>query len=125
VPVGDRALGLLREYLAVRAGSRIKGPRPPLFLTNRQAAMTRQRFWQIVAEYALRVGIHEAVVAAHAEAFVCDASGRQRCRPASSSSDARPRRPWDDRSLHTRVHDPLEGSLSSTPSVRTGFMGDR
>jgi integrase/recombinase XerD len=57
VPVGDRALGLLREYLEVRGASRIKGPRPPLFLSNRGAAMTRQRFWQIVAEYALRVGI--------------------------------------------------------------------
>jgi integrase/recombinase XerD len=57
VPVGDRALDLLREYLEVRGPSRIKGPRPPLFLSNRGAAMTRQRFWQIVAEYALRAGI--------------------------------------------------------------------
>jgi integrase/recombinase XerD len=57
VPVGDRALSLLREYLEVRGASRIKGPRPPLFLSNRGAGMTRQRFWQIVAEYALRAGI--------------------------------------------------------------------
>ena len=57
VPVGDRALSLRREYLEVRRASRIKGPRPPLFLSNRGAAMTRQRFWQIVAEYALRAGI--------------------------------------------------------------------
>jgi integrase/recombinase XerD len=57
VPVGDRALSLLREYLDVRGASRLKGPRPPLFLSNRGAAMTRQRFWQIVAEYALRAGI--------------------------------------------------------------------
>jgi integrase/recombinase XerD len=57
VPVGDRALNLLREYLEVRSGSRLKGPRAPLFLSNRSAAMTRQRFWQIVAEYALRAGI--------------------------------------------------------------------
>ena len=57
VPVGDRALSLLREYLEIRGASRIKGPRPPLFLSNRGAGMTRQRFWQIVAEYALRAGI--------------------------------------------------------------------
>jgi integrase/recombinase XerD len=57
VPVGDRALNLLREYLEVRDPKGRQGPRSPLFLSNRGAAMTRQRFWQIVAEYAVRAGI--------------------------------------------------------------------
>jgi integrase/recombinase XerD len=57
VPVGDRALNLLREYLEVRDPKQRLGPRSPLFVSNRGAAMTRQRFWQIVAEYALRAGI--------------------------------------------------------------------
>jgi integrase/recombinase XerD len=57
VPVGARALNLLREYLDARDPQRRQGPRSPLFLSNRGAAMTRQRFWQIVAEYALRAGI--------------------------------------------------------------------
>ena len=52
-----RAKTKLSQGDFARRASRIKGPRPPLFLSNRGAAMTRQRCWQIVAEYALRAGI--------------------------------------------------------------------
>jgi integrase/recombinase XerD len=32
-----------------------------MFLSNRRAAMTRQRFWQIVVGYARQVGIRKAL----------------------------------------------------------------
>jgi integrase/recombinase XerD len=57
VPVGERALRSVKEYLVLRGVTRQQGPRSPLFLSNRGAAMTRQRFWQIVAEHAIRAGI--------------------------------------------------------------------
>jgi integrase/recombinase XerD len=60
VPIGERAIGSVRKYLEARAASgTAAGPRAPVFLSNRRAAMTRQRFWQIVAGYARQVGIRK------------------------------------------------------------------
>lgn len=62
VPIGERALGSVRKYLDSRAASgNAGGPRAPVFLSNRRAAMTRQRFWQIVVRYARQVGIRKAL----------------------------------------------------------------
>jgi integrase/recombinase XerD len=62
VPIGERALASVRRYLESRqAGDTGLPPRLPLFLSNRRAAMTRQRFWQIVAGYARQVGIKKAL----------------------------------------------------------------
>jgi integrase/recombinase XerD len=58
VPIGEAALSSVRRYLEARAGGGPEpGSRAPLFLSNRRAAMTRQRFWQIVGAYARKVGI--------------------------------------------------------------------
>src|SRR5258708_30960375 len=43
VPIGERAVNLLREYLEIRDPKHGQGPRAPLFPSNRGAAMTRQR----------------------------------------------------------------------------------
>jgi integrase/recombinase XerD len=62
VPIGEAALSSVRRYLEARAaGGPEPGPRAPLFLSNRRAAMTRQRFWQIVASYARKVGIKKSL----------------------------------------------------------------
>jgi integrase/recombinase XerD len=37
VPVGERALGLLRQHLELEGPPRPRGPRAPLFLSNRGA----------------------------------------------------------------------------------------
>ena len=62
MPVGERAIASVRRYLEARAtAGRNAGARSPVFLSNRRAAMTRQRFWQIVATYARKVGIRKAL----------------------------------------------------------------
>jgi integrase/recombinase XerD len=62
VPIGQRAIGSVRKHLEARAASGTTvGPRAPVFLSNRRAAMTRQRFWQIVVRYARQVGIRKAL----------------------------------------------------------------
>jgi integrase/recombinase XerD len=57
VPVEEAFLKVTRDYLAARTDGPTPAPRSPLFLSNRRAAMTRQRFWQIVAGSAVRAGI--------------------------------------------------------------------
>lgn len=57
VPIGERALASTRRYLEAVWGDRTPPPRSPVFLSNRRAAMSRQRFWQIVVRYARQVGI--------------------------------------------------------------------
>ncbi len=60
VPLGEEALKWLERYLAVRSKWDRKGS-PHLFLTNRGGPMTRQRFWQLVKDYARRVGITKGI----------------------------------------------------------------
>lgn len=58
VPIGDRAMELLRAYLGpARAGSDPTRRASALFLTRRGRAMTRQNFWQRLRHYALQAGI--------------------------------------------------------------------
>jgi integrase/recombinase XerD len=62
VPIGQRAIASVRKYLEARTvASGTAGARTPVFLSNRRAAMTRQRFWQIVASYARQVGIRKTL----------------------------------------------------------------
>ena len=60
VPLGEEAIGWLRRYLEVRGELDKKGS-AYLFLSNRGGPMTRQRFWQIIKEYARRVGITKGI----------------------------------------------------------------
>jgi len=73
VPLGEEAQHWLRRYLdearPVLAGD--KGPArdaagdTPLFLTRRQAAMTRQQFWTLVKRHAASAGIDPRRVSPH------------------------------------------------------------
>ena len=58
VPVGRQAITVLEEYLRHGRGQLLgAGPSPTLFVTARGGAMTRQRFWQIIAARGRAVGI--------------------------------------------------------------------
>lgn len=51
IPLGDRALYYLKEYL----GERIDGP---LFLSQQGSALRRETVWRIVKKYAVQVGFY-------------------------------------------------------------------
>ncbi|HEY6065917.1 MAG TPA: site-specific tyrosine recombinase XerD [Thermoanaerobaculia bacterium] len=66
VPFGASAGEWIRRYLAdVRPALDRKG-RAELFLSARGAAMTRQRFWQLLSGYGRRAGIRGRKLAPHA-----------------------------------------------------------
>ena len=56
VPVGREALKWLYLYLEMRHRLDKQGS-PYLFLSNRGKPMTRQRFWQLIKDYASKAGI--------------------------------------------------------------------
>ncbi len=60
VPVGMAAWSALRAYLPHREKI-VKGNDPHLFLNRRGKGLTRQRFWQIIKEYAAKVGIKKRI----------------------------------------------------------------
>ncbi len=60
VPVGMAAWSALKNYLPHRTAM-VKNDDPHLFLNRRGRGLTRQRFWQIVKEYALKVGITKPI----------------------------------------------------------------
>lgn len=58
VPIGERAMELLRAYMGpARGESDPHGRASALFLTSRGKAMTRQNFWQRLRNYAVQSGI--------------------------------------------------------------------
>jgi integrase/recombinase XerD len=62
IPIGEGALRLFRQYLnEIREKTPPVGPRAPLFLSNRRASMTRQRFFQIIRSYATSAGIRKVL----------------------------------------------------------------
>jgi integrase/recombinase XerD len=61
VPVGDAGREKLARYLNGPRAALLSGrDSPHLFVSNRGAAMTRQRFWQILRSYARAAGITAA-----------------------------------------------------------------
>ena len=60
VPVGMAAWSALKAYLPHRE-KMVKNDDPHLFLNRRGRGLTRQRFWQIVKEYAAKVGITKPI----------------------------------------------------------------
>lgn len=61
VPVGDAGREKLTRYLGGARQALQEGRESPhVFLSNRGAAMTRQRFWQILKRYARAAGIANA-----------------------------------------------------------------
>ena len=58
VPLGEEALVWLTRYLAEARGALLKGrPCDSMFVTHLGGPMTRQGFWKIVKQMALRAGI--------------------------------------------------------------------
>ncbi len=63
VPLGDYAVYYLERYLKEARPKLLsaKGDSPYVFLNRRGAPLTRQRFWQIIKDYAKKVGINAEI----------------------------------------------------------------
>ena len=64
VPLGDRAIQALQEYLAEerpKLAARAAEPPPWLLLSYRGKRLRRERIWELVKRYALRVGIRARI----------------------------------------------------------------
>jgi len=62
VPLGDYALEFLKVYVKEVRPKFLKGKKTDfVFLNNRGKPLTRQRFWQIIKEYAKACGIEDKV----------------------------------------------------------------
>jgi integrase/recombinase XerD len=57
VPLGEVAIGLLREYLAAARPGLVRARTTVLFLTRLGRGMTRQMFWKLLSGYARAAGI--------------------------------------------------------------------
>lgn len=61
IPIGDAGREKLADYLNGPRGVLLAGRQSPhVFLSNRGDAMTRQRFWQILRDYARAAGVTAA-----------------------------------------------------------------
>ena len=66
VPIGDEAVAWVTRYRReVRPALAAASRRDELFLTQRQAPLTRQAFWALVKRYAVRAGIAKAALSPH------------------------------------------------------------
>ena len=63
IPLGHYAIEYLKEYLSRVRPHFVKENRPcdDLFLTIRGTGMTRQRFWQLIKNYGLKVHIAKSL----------------------------------------------------------------
>jgi integrase/recombinase XerD len=58
VPIGEKAIAAVKEYLLSGRPQVIKGPNPPyLFLNLRGRPLTRQGFWKIIKQHGKAAGI--------------------------------------------------------------------
>ena len=66
VPLGERAVDQLRDYLERARPALLAGRQSDdLFVTKRAGAMTRQAFWQLIKRYALHAAIDPARLSPH------------------------------------------------------------
>lgn len=65
VPLGDRALERIRDYLEEGRPSLLPDPGGPLFPNSRGGRLSRQGFWKILKGHAVRVGIPRERVSPH------------------------------------------------------------
>lgn len=56
IPVHERAVALLRQYLTLRTG-KFEDPEPQLFLNRRGASLSRVSFWRDLSAYGRKAGI--------------------------------------------------------------------
>jgi len=62
IPIGERAVEMVKNFIARTRPLFIKKTNPPeLFLTRLGKPMTRQMFWRIIKKYALTAGIHQKI----------------------------------------------------------------
>ena len=62
VPMGEKALNALRDYLSDgRVGLLRKRRSPKLFLNSRGQSLTRQGFWKIIKQYGVLAGINKKI----------------------------------------------------------------
>jgi integrase/recombinase XerD len=62
VPTGEKARTALKDYLALSRPNILKTRSSPyLFVTRRGQAMTRQGFWKILKNYAIKCGISKKI----------------------------------------------------------------
>lgn len=60
VPVGEKAINKLNEYLNISRPKLLKTRKSIyLFVTRRGSRMTRQGFWKLVKNYAIKMGINK------------------------------------------------------------------
>jgi integrase/recombinase XerD len=61
VPVGQRAIAALTEYIQGERGRLDRQNNPLLFLSKSGGALSRKRIWQLVRHYALKAGLRKKV----------------------------------------------------------------
>ena len=62
VPMGEKALNALRDYLSDgRVGLLRQRRSPKLFLNSRGQSLTRQGFWKIIKQYGVLAGINKKI----------------------------------------------------------------
>jgi integrase/recombinase XerD len=62
VPIGDKAIASLKEYMNISRPSLLKSRKSVyLFVTRRGGKMTRQGFWKLIKGYAGRTGIGKKI----------------------------------------------------------------
>ena len=62
VPIGDKAIEAVKEYLSIGRFQVIKGRNSPyIFLNPRGRPMTRQGFWKIIKKYGKEAGIKQKI----------------------------------------------------------------
>jgi len=61
VPVGNSAIRAIQEYMEKERPKLLKRPNDYLFLTYRGCAFTRQGFWKLLKNYALKAGLSSKI----------------------------------------------------------------
>ena len=62
VPIGEKAVRAVKEYLSGGRLQLTRGANPPsLFLNSRGRPMTRQGFWKIIKKYGIKAGIKKNI----------------------------------------------------------------
>ena len=62
VPLGEKAIEALNEYISTGRAHFIKGLNPPyLFLTSRGGPMSRQGFWKTIKKHGMAAGIKKRI----------------------------------------------------------------
>ena len=126
VPLGQRAAEAVRSYLAEeRTGlaARANGDPPWVFLSYRGRRLRRERIWELMKRYALRVGAPPTIsphTMRHSFATHLLAGGAG---PPTRARDARSRQHRHDADLYPRGRLAAQGGPQAVSSARLGMRG--